>query len=299
MITAYARAQESRRPDAVFHDPWAEALIRAAAGSDPGTESLPRVGPARDDDVSPLWAMLTAHFGAGRTPFFDDAVRTGLQDGAEQVVVLAAGMDARAVRIPRDPGTPLFEIDTAPVLAYKDTALTAAGLDRGTGAGRVPVAADLREDWRTALTDAGFRPGARTVWLIEGLLMYLDGPGTDRLLTDVVSLSGPGSRVSVEYFRELPTPASVPAATDTEEQQALDMFFTAFGSGPSDGPQEWFARNGLEPWQVTSPADELLRLGRGLPEHLDPSARRYPTTISLATGAVRDDAARSAPGIGR
>ncbi|WP_433556134.1 class I SAM-dependent methyltransferase [Pseudonocardia xinjiangensis] len=98
LMTAYARAQETRRADRLFEDPYAVNYIAAlTSGTVPGRDTLPRVGPARDDGSSALWSLLTAYF-AGRTPFFDNQVRAGVAAGAVQVCILAAGLDSRAQR---------------------------------------------------------------------------------------------------------------------------------------------------------------------------------------------------------
>ncbi|WSE31281.1 class I SAM-dependent methyltransferase [Amycolatopsis rhabdoformis] len=86
LVTAYARAQESRAAQPRFVDPYAEQFVGAATGV--ATDGrLPRLGPARDDGSSALWESLFAYF-AGRTPFYDRFV---LDAGVSQIVVLGAG----------------------------------------------------------------------------------------------------------------------------------------------------------------------------------------------------------------
>lgn len=278
LLTAYARAQEQKRDDPAFPDPWATLLIRAALDT-PDAE-LPRLGPARDDGSSVLWDMFVAYFGAGRTRFFDDQVRTGVRDGAEQVVVLASGMDGRVTRLDLPDGIPVFEVDSAPVHEFKGAVLTEAGADV---AHRVPVVADLREEWTDALVGTGFRPGRPTVWTIEGLLMYLRPEACDALLRRAAALSGPGSRFAVEYFRRIPDPDSVPQVDD-EERNAIRTVLSLFEAGPDADPATWFARAGLSARTVTEVPDELRRPGRPVPEVLDVDRTPDPMRIWLAAG---------------
>jgi methyltransferase (TIGR00027 family) len=278
LLTAYARAQEESRPDAMFPDPWASLLVRAAL--DTSDDELPRLGPARDDGSSVLWDMFVAYFGAGRTPFFDDQVRVGLDDGAEQVVVLASGMDGRAARLDVPDGVRVFEVDTAPVHRFKDAVLAEADADVDR---RVPVVADLREDWPSALVEAGFQPGRPTVWTIEGLLMYLPPDGCDALLRRAAEITGPGSRFAVEYFRRVPEPDSVPLA-DEGERHAIRTILSLFEEGPDADPATWFARAGLRAQTVTEVPEELRRLGRPVPEVLDPAHTPDAIRIWLAAG---------------
>ncbi len=47
---------------------------------------------------------------------------------------------------------------------------------------RIAVTVDLREDWPGALTAAGHDPAAPTVWIAEGLLIYLPEDAVELLL---------------------------------------------------------------------------------------------------------------------
>jgi methyltransferase (TIGR00027 family) len=82
------------------------------------------------------------------------------------VVLFAAGLDARAFRLPWPEGVRLWELDMPEVFAFKGRVLA----DRGAtpSCERTVIPADLREDWPHTLSDAGFNPGQPTAWLIEG-----------------------------------------------------------------------------------------------------------------------------------
>ena len=64
----------------------------------------------------------------------------------------------------------------------------------------VPVGVDLRDDWASALIEAGFVRGRPTTWLAEGLLPYLPADAQGRLFDIVTDLSGAGSVLAVEAF---------------------------------------------------------------------------------------------------
>jgi hypothetical protein len=87
-----------------------------------------------------------------------------------QVVILTAGMDARAYRLPWRAGTTVYEVDQPQVIAPKDERL--AG--ERPRCRRVAVDIDLADGWPKALQSQGFSLSAKTVWLVEGLLQYLD-----------------------------------------------------------------------------------------------------------------------------
>ena len=98
-------------------------------------------------------------------------------------------MDARSYRLPWRDGATVYEVDQPQVIAIKGERL--AG--ERSRCRRVAVGVDLADDWPKALESQGFDSSARTVWLVEGLLQYIDAPEVDRLFARVDALSAPGS----------------------------------------------------------------------------------------------------------
>ena len=164
------RAAESERPDALFHDPLARDLA--------GPEGFAVLEAARA--VAPIEAPTNPV----RTRFFDQRIAR-----STQVVLLAAGMDARAFRLTWPAGTRLYEVDQSEVLALKRSRLGGAT----PACTRVPVPIDLADDWPAALAGHGFRPELPTCWLAEGLLPYLEAQVVRELLARVDRHSAPGS----------------------------------------------------------------------------------------------------------
>jgi methyltransferase (TIGR00027 family) len=175
VLVAAIRARESAREDPLFTDPFAATLAGPA-----GMEMLERM-------VAAVGEQSTAQI-VVRTRFWDEALLRATHS-ATQVVILAAGLDARAYRLPWPPGTAVFEVDQPPVISAKNS-LLAAELPRCR---RVAVGVDLADDWVAALTSAGFDRSAATVWLIEGLLQYLEEPAVHSLFAHIDALSAPGS----------------------------------------------------------------------------------------------------------
>lgn len=174
---AMNRARESARADRLFDDPYAAVL---SAGHAPAAVS---------GDAAKQRHSLRAHV-ALRTRFYDELL---LGSGLEQVVLLAAGLDARAWRLPWPTGTTVYELDQPQVLAYKAERLAAPPV-----AGRRAVAVDLRDDWSAALLEAGFEAARPAAWLVEGLLAYLEPAEARTLLADVTGLAAPGAVLGCE-----------------------------------------------------------------------------------------------------
>jgi methyltransferase (TIGR00027 family) len=185
---AYARARESTGSCPLFRDPFAQLFVDAATakGWRPPTGAMAK----RLEYVSP--------YAASRTKWFDDFFTTAGANGIEQAVILAAGLDARAWRLPWIAGSTVYEIDQPRVLAFKSETLEAHGAQPAANYVAVPV--DLRQDWPKALREAGFDADAPTAWSAEGLLPYLPNTASDELFERVDQLSAPHSRFAVEAF---------------------------------------------------------------------------------------------------
>jgi methyltransferase (TIGR00027 family) len=185
---AWARSQESGSQCPLFTDPFASMFI--------------------DEAVARGWQLPQRHvaerirsiagYAASRTKWFDEFFIAAGAGGIEQAVILAAGLDARAWRLPWNAGTVVYEIDQPKVLAFKTETLHNRGVHPAARYVAVPV--DLRQDWPKALREAGFDPSEPTAWAAEGLLPYLPAAGQDLLFERVADLSAQGSRVGVESF---------------------------------------------------------------------------------------------------
>ncbi|MEW1910936.1 class I SAM-dependent methyltransferase [Kitasatospora sp. NPDC085895] len=184
---ARVRALETEREDALFRDPLAKAF--AAAGG------LWPASPPPEDEAARRRRLAVAFSIVIRTRFLDDLLLEASAAGVRQVVLLGAGMDSRAFRTDWPEGTRLFEVDTAAPLDFK-----AAVLHRERAVARcrrITVAVDLREDWPGALAAAGHDPALPTVWIAEGLLIYLPEEAVELLLARIGALSAAGSRMGL------------------------------------------------------------------------------------------------------
>lgn len=191
---ASARAAESASEDPLFDDPFAQMFIDSAGALG---WSSPFSGGTAGPQQAARMAMVRT-YAATRTKWFDEFFASACAAGIRQVVILAAGLDARAWRLPWPQGTTVFEIDQPKVLQFKEKTLAAHGAEPIAAHVAVPV--DLRQDWPAALLAAGFDTARPTAWLAEGLLPYLPAAAQDLLFARVHELSAAGTRVAVEAF---------------------------------------------------------------------------------------------------
>lgn len=262
LAVAAGRAVETRRADGLVDDPLAAAFV-AAAGS--------TVLPARPwDDEG--WRAQSTYLGV-RSRFFDQALRAAAGTGTRQVVLLAAGLDTRALRLDWPSGTTVYEVDQARILEFKDRVVAEhpEPSRRGAAARRVAVPVDLRHDWPGALRAAGFDPARRTAWLAEGLLPYLPAEAEALLFDRVQELSAPGSRIAVEHFGDsVDAVARDPRFASTARAMfGTDLHELFFDEPRAESPGARLDRSG---WAVTAtPAGALAERYRR-PLHPDVAA---------------------------
>jgi methyltransferase (TIGR00027 family) len=185
--------------EGLIDDPFAEPLVRAV-----GLDFFVRALDGEIDlgDVDPRFNMQRAAQGmAVRTRWFDTLFTDAAAAGVRQAVILAAGLDARAYRLPWPDGTVVYEVDQPEVIDFKTKTLTDLGAK--PRADRRTVAIDLRNDWPKALRDNGFDSTSPTAWIAEGLLIYLPSEAQDLLFDRINELSAPGSRVATEHIPDV------------------------------------------------------------------------------------------------
>lgn len=138
-----------------------------------------------------------------RTRWFDAVALRSMEGGVRQVVIVAAGYDCRALRF-RTPKVRFIELDHPATQADKRRLLADLGADTTDVAF---AAADLRvDDPGAALAAVGHNESEPSLFLVEGLLIYLDQPTIVSLLTALRSRATADSRLAVSISR-IQTPA--------------------------------------------------------------------------------------------
>lgn len=173
---------------------------------------------------------------AARTRFFDDQVLAAISRGVRQVVVCGAGYDDRALRF-RAGGVRFFELDHPVTQADKARRLRRAGLDT---AGLTLAAADFRVDDAPAVLAASGQDAAlATLFLCEGLLVYLDEAAIAALLAGLATRAAPGSTLA--------------ASLAVHRAGADSLAVTAAANARRPAGRR-------EPWRTILPADSHLAL---------------------------------------
>ena len=290
LAVAAQRAAEAAQEHPLVRDEFAAILV--AAVNQPGwttmaSGDLSWMG--TENELARRTAVTGREYVATRTLFFDEFCASAKEDGIEQLVILASGLDARAYRLSCLSGTRVYEIDQPAILVFKQSTLDAHGL---TSIAEVhQVAIDLRDDgWADALAEAGWDARTPTAWLIEGLLPYLSSSEHDHLFEMVNRLSANNSRLAAEvyhhatnHFGQKRLQRWRDEAADFDDALGVDVDVTAFiKHEDATDTASWLTAHG---W-VTDSLDsriEMARLGRPISADLIDTA----PASSLVTAVLR------------
>ncbi|XP_062099284.1 uncharacterized protein LOC133805187 isoform X2 [Humulus lupulus] len=160
----------------VIHDPLAALLA--------GETYLRSLHEKIEKDCANNASEISGVILAVRTLWFDSKLEAALHSlhGREtQVVLLGAGMDARAYRLGCLKESDVYEVDLPEVVQMKTTLLEAAMESPNDhqhleimAKSLTRVSADIKgDDWLEKLEISGYVPEKNTVWILEGLLYYL------------------------------------------------------------------------------------------------------------------------------
>jgi len=271
---AAARAAETDSENPLIRDPFARAFLEAAGDGMWSLMANPTKAAELTDDTDLLAHLqVMIDFMAVRTAFFDEYFLNAAASGVRQVVILAAGLDARAWRLPWPDGTTVYELDQAKVLDFKSTTLQHRGAHPTSRL--VSVAIDLRQDWPTALQEAGFDPSRPTAWSAEGLLRYLPARAQDLLFERILALSPSGSwlatnapaesaldpeRLARQREQSHRLRAAAARVLDTELPADEDLWYPEERTDVT----EWLREHGWDASAITM-GEMLARYGRTVP----------------------------------
>ena len=254
----------------VVRDPCAQELVpplyRGVLGA---AARAPRITRAVMRTAVVLSGGIARHL-PFRTRAIDETIAHEIEGGAAQLVLLGAGLDARAHRLPGLELARVFEVDHPATQAVKRAA--AAWLPR-TADSVVYVAVDFaNDDLVTALSAAGFDPSRPCIIVWEGVTMYLSREAIALTLAALASLATAGSVLVATYFTT-PAPAFAllttialplfavigePLKTRLAPEEAAALFAEhGFAAEKDEGDDQWSRRWALRPARIVM-AERLL-----------------------------------------
>lgn len=233
-----ARFFESQKPEdeRICYDPYAVYFINPEIlewGTHHPDEArimqdqLDRFFPGRNNSI------------VARVRFFDDFVKKSIDEGIEQLVILGAGYDSRAYRIEGLKKIKTFEVDHPTTQNIK---MEKIKMILGSLPGHVVyVPCNLEtEDFGQRLTDMGYNWHVKTLFLMEGLLMYLQPKAVDEILSFIVKNSGKNSSILFDYFPQSAVDGSSKLESGRNIRNQVSQLGEPFKFGIKEGTVETF-----------------------------------------------------------
>lgn len=200
-LIALHRVAESALPEGqrICYDPYAVHFV------DPEVLELARKNPektkAMKEHYERLFPGLSSSIRA-RVRYFDDFVKASIGEGLEQLVILGAGYDTRAYRIEvLKENAKVLEVDRPETQSLKKEKI--AKIFGGLPDHVVYVPVDFEtEGLGQKLLGNGYDRSKKTLFLMEGLVMYIPPKAVDDILSFIVKNSARGSEVLFDYFHQ-------------------------------------------------------------------------------------------------
>jgi methyltransferase (TIGR00027 family) len=194
-LVCYLRAAEYRRPegDRILADPYAHLFLNPVfkvALVTPGTAALANFA------TPALAAYVPA-----RHRFIDDVLVKACEQEVDQVVLLGAGYDTRVFRLAdvlKD--IPFYEVDFPSTSRRKQRRVQALGDQLPSREVRRVTIDFQTQDLGEVLVEAGLNTDCRTLWIWEGVSMYLTREAIKSTLSTLHRLSGPGSQLAMDFW---------------------------------------------------------------------------------------------------
>jgi methyltransferase (TIGR00027 family) len=135
-----------------------------------------------------------------RTKYIDGVFKQALSDQFSQIVLFGAGFDTRALRFQEEARqTKIFEMDAPPTLEAKLGQYQKRHLVIPPNVVFVPIDFD-RESVALKLDQAGFKRDERSLFILEGVLEYLQPQSVDQTFQTIQELAAAGSEVVFDYI---------------------------------------------------------------------------------------------------
>ena len=170
-----------------------------------------------------LWMF---YYATARTKHIDSVLLKELKAGVKQVVIMGAGYDTRGYRFYKDfPKVRFFEVDLPVMVDDKKKRMESKLSDLPNNVAYAPIDFNT-QDLGQVLAKVGYQKGQKTLFIWEGVVMYLDAAAVESTLQFIAKNSAAGSSVVFDFL-----PPSVVEGTYTKDPYAAQVADTVRGFG--------------------------------------------------------------------
>lgn len=196
IIAAHRAIESSKNPEErVCYDPFARNFVPSGFTVIGETEIPEEMALKIFQDIVPGFH----DFFVARTRYIDDYLHKCLSNGLEQLVILGAGYDSRAYRFEElKTGVKVFEVDHPATQKRKKEKLVEIFQELPKHVTYIPV--DFQNDrLHSSLSENGYDNHLKTLFIWEGVTMYIDTMAVDGTLSFISQNVGKESSVIFDY----------------------------------------------------------------------------------------------------
>jgi methyltransferase (TIGR00027 family) len=134
-----------------------------------------------------------------RTKYIDKIFKESIENGIEQILIFGAGFDSRAIRFAeKNIKTKIFELDSLYTQTAKIKQFRKRGISIPKNTIFIPI--DFHVDSLSEKLELnGFKRNKTTLFILEGIIQYLNKEAVDELFKLIYELAVPESRVIFDY----------------------------------------------------------------------------------------------------
>jgi methyltransferase (TIGR00027 family) len=235
---AMVRMTESKKPEdeRICYDPYAISFISQDvldfASKNPEEY---RAFVARNESLVPGASNSIV----ARVRFFDDVVKSSINDGLKQLVIVGAGYDTRAYRIEGLDKIHAFEIDHPATQKIKINIIKQIFDSPPNHVTYIPSDLEI-DEFGKKLLETKYDSSKETLFIMEGLLMYLSPETVDKILSFIVHNSVKGSSVLFDYIPSSVVDGTCELEAGENWQKGVTAAGEPFKFGISEGSIESF-----------------------------------------------------------
>lgn len=260
---ALIRAKESRlnSDERICYDPYAIRFVNPEL-----LAILVRMSPEEMSEMQDSYEnQFPGHKNAlvARVRFFDDTVRDCISKGFTQIVILGAGYDTRAYRIEGISKIHVFELDLPDIQNRKKSIIEEIFGTLPNHVTYLPV--DLSViSLEAALKGSDFDPHQKTLYILEGLVLYIPPEHVMALFSSIVSQSAQGSAVLFDSLDEGIIDGSDRSSYAANLRGQMSRLGEPFIFGIRKGEEEKYMRSiGFKKIRVVTPEEYAAEYSAG------------------------------------
>jgi methyltransferase (TIGR00027 family) len=134
-----------------------------------------------------------------RTKFIDSIFQKAVTNEFDQILIFGAGFDSRGIRFADlNKKTNIFELDAPVTQEAKISQLKKRGIEINPNITFISINFN-KESLEDKLIESGFTKNRKSLFILEGLTMYLDPEAIDNTFNVINQFAGTGSEVVFDY----------------------------------------------------------------------------------------------------